>query len=179
MKIRRKAFSMLVIGVVVAATTVFAATPAQAAGAFSGLKNRGSNLCVEVNRFGNPLADGELVVQRACDGQLVQQWIQVFVDVNSGVFEFVNAFSGKCMDVRDGVNADTVPIQQWQCRGSNSMKWKLVAPALPSFNTWQVQSQTGGRCLDVRNGDGNDGVQIQIFHCTGFGNEAQVWTFIG
>jgi hypothetical protein len=173
MKVGRGMSRMLVVGAVVAVVAALFAVPAQAAGGYYRIVNYGSGLCAEVNRYGAPWANGELVVQRVCDGSPVQQWAPV--NTGGGVYEFVNAYSGDCMDVRNGVNADTTVIQQWECRGSNSMKWTINPNSFTGVH--QIVSQTGGRCLDVRNGALWDGAQIQIYHCTGFGNSAQVWYF--
>jgi hypothetical protein len=174
MRVKRRIAGLFLGGVVAAAATVVFGQPAQAAGYFS-VVNYGSGKCAEVNRFGNPGANGELVVQRTCDGSDVQKWTRA--DVGGGVLMLVNKASGLCMDARDGVNADSTPVQQWACTGTTSMKWTINPDSLDGVH--QVKSQIGGRCLDVRAGALFDGAQIQIYHCTGFGNPAQVWFFSG
>jgi hypothetical protein len=167
--------SVLLVAVMAAAMAAVFGQPAQAAAGYYRIINLGSGKCAEVNRSGNPGGNGELVVQRRCDRQAVQQWTPV--NLGGGVYQFVNKFSGLCMDVRNGVNADRTPIQQWACRGSTSMKWTLNPDSFSGVH--QVQSRTGGRCLDVRGGAVVDGAQIQIYRCTGFANSAQVWSLSG
>jgi Ricin-type beta-trefoil lectin domain-like len=173
----RRIAGLFLVGVLAAAATVVFGQPAQAAGGYYSIVNYGSGKCAEVNRFGSPLANGELVVQRTCDGSAVQQWAPV--DAGGGVYELVNAYSGMCMDVRNGANANSTPVQQWTCTGTTSMKWTINPNSFTGVH--QVLSRLGDehRCLDVRAGALFDGAQIQIYHCTGFGNSAQVWSFSG
>ncbi|MFI7069881.1 RICIN domain-containing protein [Micromonospora sediminicola] len=146
--------------------------PAQAAGGHYQIVNYGSGKCLEVDRYGAPSSLGGLVVQRTCDGQAVQRWSPV----GQSTYTFVNQSSGMCLDVRNGVNADGTPLQQWACTGTTSMKWTVSPNSFSGVH--QVRSQIGGRCLDVRGGSSADGATVQIYHCTGFGNPAQVWSFV-
>jgi predicted transglutaminase-like cysteine proteinase len=185
MSVRRRMGSMTLVAVMAALMTALFGQPAQAVGdqyklplGFYHLRNIGSNKCAEVNPLGAPMANGELVVQRTCvtsgPALALQLWSPSALNVSGGGYTFTNKNSGKCMDVRNGVNADSTPVQQWECRGSTSMKWSLNPDS--STGVHQVLSQTGGRCLDVRGGAVGIGAQIQIYHCTGFGNPAQVWS---
>jgi hypothetical protein len=130
------------------------------------IRNIGSNHCAEPIGFGN----GDIVVQRTCDpSNNNQKW--VLSHIGGGVYQFVNVGTSKCLDVKNGQNADRTPIQQWACTGTTSMRWK----GNPNFDgVALVVSETGGRCLDVF---GSEGAPLRLIHCTGFGNLAQVWTF--
>ena len=169
--LRHRAARLLLAGTVTALMTVVLVPSAQAASGYFNIVNLGSGKCAEVDRYGAPSWLGALVVQRTCDGNAVQHW----APVGQSVYLFINEFSGMCMDVRDGVNADSTPVQQWACTATPSMKWTINPNSFSGVH--QIRSQIGGRCLDVRAGATVDGAQIQIYRCTGFGNAAQVWSF--
>jgi hypothetical protein len=84
-----------------------------------------------------------------------------------------NLVSGKCLDVRDGVNADGAVVQQWDCTETNGMYWR--PPGVEEYDQGQVRSRIGLKCLDVRGGSLDDWAVIQIYHCTS-NNYAQIWT---
>jgi len=184
MKVRSKILKMLLVGALAAASlNVVVGGGAQAANVAASdplpslvrIVNFGSNKCAEVNQFGDPSVNGERVVQRTCDSSPEQIWATVRVNLSGNDYRFVNRVSGKCLDVKDGTNADRTPIQQWDCRGGPSMTWRINPGSFSGVH--QVISRTGSRCLDVANGSVDDGAQIQIYRCSGFGNAAQVWSF--
>ncbi|MFD4205436.1 RICIN domain-containing protein [Micromonospora tulbaghiae] len=169
--IGKRAAGVLAAGLLATGFGVASGPPAQAASGHYAIVNYGSGKCLEVDRFGAPSSLGGPVVQRTCDGQAVQRWSPV----GKSTYTFVNQFSGMCVDVRNGVNADGTPLQQWACTGTSSMKWTVDPNSFAGVH--QIKSQIGGRCMDVRGGSAADGATVQIYHCTGFGNPAQVWSF--
>jgi hypothetical protein len=141
------------------------------------IRNYGSGQCAGLNWW-EYFANGAPVVQLTCNGSPEQLWSAV--PVGDGYYMFVNGRSGKCMDVRDGKNADWTPVQQWECTNTNGMKWKTTVPAYtPQWMTTRLGVNTPrlehGRCLDVRGGSLEEGAAIQIYHCTS-NNTAQVFT---
>jgi hypothetical protein len=174
MNLKRKIATAL-IGVLAAAFTVGIETPAHAAEGYYRIINFGSGKCAEPNRFGDPRGNGEPVLQWTCDGSARQAWHPFLHEIGTNHWVFVNRDSSKCLDVRDGRNADRTPIQQWDCRGGASMIWDLNPNSFTGVH--QLISHIGSRCLDVAAGSLEEGAQIQIYRCTGFGNPAQVWYF--
>jgi hypothetical protein len=170
--IRNRIAGTVLVSLMTALVGTLFVQPAQASTGYYEISNLGSGKCAEVDRFGAPYSNGGLVVQRTCDRNDVQLWSPG----GAGPYMFVNRASGLCMDVRNGINADATPVQQWACTGTTSMKWNISPNSFTGVH--QITSQIGGRCLDVRSGSGADGAQIQIYHCTGFGNSAQVWSFV-
>ncbi|MEU4213344.1 RICIN domain-containing protein [Streptomyces sp. NPDC026206] len=153
--------------------TAFSATgqPAQAAGPnYFAIVNYGSGKCAGLSpaEYEN---NGARVIQQTCNGQPEQQWAPVAL--GGGNYQWLNARSGKCMDVTDGRNADRTPIQQWDCTNTSGMSWN-VAGAIPTPLPVRVVSKIGGRCLDVAAGSWEDGARIQTYRCTS-GNTAQAW----
>lgn len=119
--IGKRAAGVLAAGLLATGLGVASGPPAQAATGHYAIVNYGSGKCLEVDRSGAPSSLGGRVVQRTCDGQAVQRWSPVGRDT----YTFVNQFSGMCVDVRNGVNADGTPLQQWACTGTSSMKWTV------------------------------------------------------
>jgi hypothetical protein len=172
MRIRR-AVAALVATSISAMGLVVAAQPAQAyppAPGYILLQNAGSGLCVTVYP-GSPLLNGADVVQFGCHGWYEQWWKPVYV--GNGYYHFVNYGSGKCLDVRDGVNADRTPVQQWDCTSTPGMAWKAPNGLTDGIVT-RLTSRIGGRCLDVRDGSLAEFAVIQIYRCTA-NNYAQQW----
>src|SRR5262245_21086464 len=97
------------------------ATPAHADPTKFLIRNGGNGKCLEADRYTNPFGDGDPVIQRTCDFDASQVWTRAYL--GNGIYYFVNAQSTMCLDVRDGIPNNGTPIQQWECRGSRSMKW--------------------------------------------------------
>jgi hypothetical protein len=168
----RRLATVLLAGALSTVSFAAAATPADALL----IRNYGSGMCAGIRAFESH-NNGATVVQQPCTGQFEQQWQHI--DVFNGNSYFRNYASGMCMDVRDGVNADSTPVQQWTCTraGIRSMTWKTTFP-IPVVVPSQVKTSLGDdrhRCLDVRGGSAEDGAVIQIYHCTD-NNPAQAWT---
>lgn len=149
------------------------------------IRNFGSGMCAGLNSW-EYFDNGAPVVQLTCDGSPEQLWAAV--PVGDGYYMFVNARSGKCMDVRDGKNADWTPVQQWACTNTNGMKWRATVSPIPQ---WQwVTTRLGvtrpaapgdrGRCLDVRSGSLEERAAIQIYQCSSWTsyNTAQIFALV-
>ncbi len=162
---RRIAALLAVAGTLIAV----AATAAPAHATYRQIANYGSGMCAGIRSF-EYYYNGATVVQQPCNGSPEQLWSNV--PLGSGLHRFVNGRSGKCMDIRDGVNADRTVVQQWDCTNYNGMSWSAT---VPSFVPLPIKSARGGRCLDVRGGSLQDGAVIQIYRCTS-NNPAQLWT---
>jgi hypothetical protein len=155
-------------------TTVGALAAVGAAGApayasYHQIANYGSGLCAGISSW-ELYNNGATVVQQQCTGSPEQLWADV--PLGGGYHRFVNGRSGKCMDVRDGQNADRTPVQQWACTNYSGMAWLAT---VPSYVPLQIKSGLGGRCLDVRGGSLQAGAVIQLYRCTS-NNPAQLWT---
>ena len=161
---RRRRLAGLVVAATLAALTFSAPAHAQ----YRQIQNVGSGLCAGFNWWEWDY-NGATLVQLPCDGEAHQQWAAV--PVGSGYIRFVNRGSGKCMDVRDGINRDWTPVQQWECQYVAGQYWRAT---VPSPHPTRIYSRLGGRCLDVRYGSLQVGEVIQIFHCTP-DNLAQLW----
>lgn len=157
-----------IVGALLAAVA-FGAAGAPAYADYHQIRNYGSGKCAGFNWW-EYYANGATMVQQECNGSLEQQWAAI--PVGTGWYRFVNARSGKCTDVRDGVNADWTPVQQWACASTAGQYWYTRVPVDVPV---RIVSRIGGRCLDVRGGSLQDGAVIQIFHCTPY-NSAQLWT---
>ena len=107
------------------------------------IRNFGSGMCAGLNSW-EYFDNGAPVVQLTCDRSPEQLWSAV--PLSDGYYMFVNARSGKCMDVRDGKNVDWTPVQQWACTNTNGMKWKTLIPAYVPREVGDIEArrhQTG------------------------------------
>jgi hypothetical protein len=167
----------ILTGLLVAGSLLVIGAPASAD--YYEIRNFGSGMCAGLNSW-EYFDNGAPVVQLTCDRSPEQLWSAV--PLSDGYYMFVNARSGKCMDVRDGKNADWTPVQQWACTNTNGMKWKTLIPAyVPRWVTSKLGvTRPGdpwehGRCLDVRSGSLEARAAIQLYHCV-VDNTAQAFT---
>ncbi|MET8160903.1 RICIN domain-containing protein [Sphaerisporangium sp. NPDC005289] len=174
----------LLLATLLAAVSVAAVgQPAQAdttlpVGAFR-LLNYGSWKCVEVapDSAGNLFSNGNRIWQRACDGSPQQSWLLTRA-TNGPIgglgtvvrYLFVNQYTGRCLDLKDGNAVDGAIIQQWACNAnSTTMLWGLYDDFQSSR---QLVNARSADCLDVQGGSLADRAWLQNYHCT-LGNPAQ------
>ncbi|KAJ7579743.1 ricin B lectin domain-containing protein, partial [Mycena floridula] len=91
-------------------------------------------------------------------------------DTDIGPATNLRVFGDKCLDVKDGVNANGTKVQIWTC-GENNPNQK--------FNVnWDgsISWDRTGKCVDVTGapGDGGLGTFVQIWECRA-GNPNQKW----
>jgi hypothetical protein len=172
--VRQWALAVLTIG----ALTVVA-WPAGAQAPIVGIMpRRGSLLCPRpVVRFGPP-GDGAPIEQAGCNADdPYQQWYAVYwgryaLPGHSGLYPayaIVNATTGMCLDVTDGLSADGSPVQQWTCYGNLQQLW-IQANQFDDYH--QLRSVRSGKCLSVP----YNGVEtiLIIRTCTDF-NNLELW----
>ncbi|GIH08291.1 hypothetical protein Rhe02_63580 [Rhizocola hellebori] len=77
--------------------------------------------------------------------------------------------SGLCIDVPGGSQANSTPVNLWDCSGGANQSWTSTpAGQLTIF---------GGKCLDVRSSGTANGTVVQIYDCNNSG--AQQWSVNG
>lgn len=172
-----------------AATSALMDFPAQFSEGF--IVNVNSGKCLEPSSddfFGN----GDLVVQRPCDGTVAQAWELVpigtrtfipgtFFHVTHPGYRIVNAASGLCLDDRDGVSSNGAAVQEWACNTtSTTMQWggfndvngnQLIANVRASNNRGDLIT------LEVASGSTADNVPVQLFNVPNSPPAAQEWTY--
>jgi hypothetical protein len=139
-----------------------------------------------------PLSNGDLVVQRTCDGTVGQAWELVpigtkrfipglFFHVDHAAYRIVNAGTGLCLDDRDGVSSDGATVQEWECNTtSTTMQWggfsdvngnNLIANVRASNNRGDLIS------LRVASWSTADNVPVQLFGVPSSVPAAQEWVY--
>ncbi|KAJ8080058.1 hypothetical protein PM082_016885 [Marasmius tenuissimus] len=118
-------------------------------------------------------ADGAPVVIHDCNTEELAKhdWeVSLFTRQNSGPQQ-LKVFGDKCLDVKDGVNADGTKLQIWSCNpGSTNQLWISVQDF--TFN-WAGTD----KCIDITDGNIVDGNQLQIWTCVGgAGSPNQKWS---
>ncbi|MDQ0988466.1 ricin-type beta-trefoil lectin domain protein [Streptomyces sp. V2I9] len=68
-----------------------------------------------------------------------------------------NHLSGRCLNVPHSMFNDGMPLEVWDCNGTNAQSWQFA-----SDGTLRI----AGKCLDVVNANFNDGTPIQLAHCS-------------
>ncbi|KAK1231208.1 hypothetical protein PQX77_005678 [Marasmius sp. AFHP31] len=110
-------------------------------------------------------ADGAPVVIHDCNNEDVSKhswsvlpWSPSRQPTN-GIPAPVKIFGDKCLDVKDGVNADGAKLQLWTCSpGNTNQLWISVTD-----NTWNWAGTN--KCIDLTDGNISDGNQLQLWTC--------------
>ena len=92
-------------------------------------KVKRSGMCLQPVSLPDPVVDGLPLVQWPCDEtNEFQKWFARYPP--DGAQGWVNARTGKCIDVPDFSTADSVIIEQYQCNGSDAQLFhtKLETP---------------------------------------------------
>ncbi|KAF7309256.1 hypothetical protein MIND_00295900 [Mycena indigotica] len=104
-------------------------------------------------------ADGAPVVIQPCGNNATQlnSWL---VPNGVGVPGPLKIFGDKCLDVKDGANADGTKLQIWTCAaGNTNQMWVPGGQEIPI--AWSGK----GKCIDLTNGDTTAGNQFQVWTC--------------
>ncbi|WP_328323587.1 RICIN domain-containing protein [Kribbella sp. NBC_00382] len=119
------------------------------------------------------------------------QWHEPEVGVGNGpkfdlelrTYELVAKHSNKCMDVSGQSAEDLAPLQNWDCYGPLSQRFRLV----PVAGTDQYEVQVGhangqpsdkARCLDMYWGSTADNTQVVQHECHGGANQQVLLEYV-
>ncbi|MFY9290116.1 MAG: RICIN domain-containing protein [Methylorubrum rhodinum] len=128
------------------------------------LKAAHSGLCLAVPAGNN--ADGALVTQQPCTGGAEQTWR---VRATAGGNAYVNAASGKCMDISlERAVANGSRIWQWACHGGTNQAWTSRAQ---NGGNALVTAAAANLCLDVYGVSTQAGAATVVWGCWGGGNQ--------
>ncbi|MEZ4236179.1 MAG: RICIN domain-containing protein [Myxococcota bacterium] len=78
-----------------------------------------SGKCLEI--AGWSTGNGQLAQHYTCNGGANQRWYKV--DLGGGEYAYINAYSGKCLDV-DGSSQSGYPLQQWTCHFGDNQRFE-------------------------------------------------------
>ncbi len=135
------------------------------------LTNVNSGKCLEVHQsstsnYGN-------VDQWSCNGTATQLWNIYQVGTTGGypIYEFINANSGKCMEVYHSETGNGANVDQYTCNGTHTQEWIpgdfVPGPELTNYNS--------GLKLTVQDGSTADGANVYQYAYTGRSNQA--WSY--
>ncbi|KAJ7051014.1 ricin B lectin domain-containing protein [Mycena amicta] len=111
-------------------------------------------------------ANGAAVVIGDCTPTANNSWV---VPNGQGTVTTLKVFGDKCLDVKDGVNADGTKLQIWTCAtGNTNQEW--TTGGWDQTITWAGKN----KCLDVTDGKAVNGQPIQIWDCD-WTNDNQRW----
>ncbi|KAJ7720489.1 ricin B lectin domain-containing protein [Mycena olivaceomarginata] len=115
-------------------------------------------------------ADGEPLIIHNCNTEDLanQDWdVSFFGRVPVGPQQ-IKIFGDKCIDVKDGVNADGTKLQIWSCvQGSKNQQWISLTDS-----TFQWSGTN--KCIDLSDGKITDGNVLQLWTCDS-NNSNQKW----
>ncbi|KAJ7054608.1 ricin B lectin domain-containing protein [Mycena amicta] len=110
--------------------------------------------------------DGAPVVVHNCnedDGDnAVYDWEVSFFTRQPAGPQQIRIYGDKCIDVKDGVNADGTLLQIWTCDENSANPNQLWT----SYNDWTFRWNNTNKCIDLKDGKITDGSPIQIWTCT-------------
>ncbi|KAG7087937.1 hypothetical protein E1B28_011982 [Marasmius oreades] len=144
---------------------VAVAFPYQLQSGAPGLDAAAKQGCISASENG----DGAPVVIHDCNTEDVSKhtWaLSLFTRQNAGPQPIKLFNTDKCLDVKDGSDADGTKLQLWTCvNGSANQQWISV-------NDFTFQWANTDKCIDLPDGDITDGTQLQIWTCA-FNNANQ------
>ncbi|KAF7291375.1 hypothetical protein MIND_01282000 [Mycena indigotica] len=111
-------------------------------------------------------ADGAAVVVQPCGNNATQlnSWL---VPNGAGAEGQIRIFGDKCLDVKDGINADGAKLQIWTCSAGNTNQlWVPGGYEIPI--AWSGKN----KCIDLTDGKTTAGNQFQVWTCD-YGNANQ------
>lgn len=128
------------------------------------LKAAHSGMCLSVPAGnGN---DGAPITQQPCTGAAEQSWQ---VRLGNGGQTFVNAASGKCMDMTlAGPVQPGSQIYQWTCHGGTNQVWQSRAQGVGSS---LATAYAANLCLDVSEVSMAAGARTHAWSCLGTANQ--------
>jgi hypothetical protein len=119
------------------------------------------------------------------DTQLAMSWYpQLRIDTAAGTVEgvpgsgdggrftstFVNAKSGKCVDVPGGSGTDGTRLIQWGCWGGSNQSFNF-RPLYPDGALGAVASAANGKCWDIPSQNTSPGAPLTQWGCWGGSNQ--------
>ncbi|KAJ6556122.1 ricin B lectin domain-containing protein [Mycena capillaripes] len=131
----------------------------------SAIKNAGIQGCIGADQDinGSPL----VIHNCATDPPPDADWA---VSFSTTATQQLKIFGDKCIDVKDGVNADGTKLQIWDCTEGNTNQLFTVISNAGGLIQWAGTN----KCIDLTNGAMTDNTQLQIWTCGG-GNTNQEW----
>ncbi|KAF7290840.1 hypothetical protein MIND_01325200 [Mycena indigotica] len=111
-------------------------------------------------------ANGAPVVIGDCTPTANNSWV---VPSGQGIPSTLQVFGDKCLDVKDGANADGTKLQIWTCAaGNTNQQW--ITGGWDQTIAWASKN----KCLDVTDGKADNGQPIQLWDCD-WTNNNQRW----
>ncbi|KAJ7305538.1 ricin B lectin domain-containing protein, partial [Mycena albidolilacea] len=115
-------------------------------------------------------ADGEPLTIHNCNTENLanQDWDVAFYTRQPAGPQQIKIFGDKCIDVKDGVDADGTKLQIWSCvQGSKNQQWISLTDS-----TFQWSGTN--KCIDLSDGKITDGNVLQLWTCDS-NNSNQKW----
>ncbi|WP_404961800.1 RICIN domain-containing protein [Streptomyces sp. 147326] len=92
--------------------------------------------------------------------------------MDSGPFTWVNANSGKCLEIWSYSTANGADANQWDCYGGSTQKWYSS-----NLNGWgTLRNANSGKCLEIRGDSTANGAAANQWDCNGSATQQWNWT---
>jgi hypothetical protein len=124
---------------------------------------RHSGQCLDVKDI-NP-APGATIQQWPCWFGPGQLWHAQYAHTSPEGYDYYElqvAFTGQCLDVKDGSHDAGAPVQQWPCWAGGMQLWRYQ---YTDSGYTEFVNENSGMCLDVRDISYFNGAVIQQWPC--------------
>ncbi|MDE6019922.1 MAG: RICIN domain-containing protein [Ruminococcus sp.] len=89
---------------------------------------------------------------------------------SSGIpYYITNKFSGKVLDLKDGITDDNAQLQQWELSGGSHQEWRIVAVDDTYCKILSMKEES--KCVTIDGNDGADGLNVVLKTYTGEDNQ--------
>ena len=149
--------------------------------------DRSQSFVLDAAKPSRTIADGDYVVSSALRGSKVldiaggsssngaqvqtyesnmtpAQTFRFAYDDETGLYEIVNAGSGKALDASDGKTSNGTKVQQWDSNGTMAQRWSVVADG-DGFKVCSAIDPS--QVLDVAGASTSNGARVQLYASNG------------
>ncbi|WP_144065197.1 RICIN domain-containing protein [Lentzea albidocapillata] len=126
----------------------------------------------------NSVDNGARAILFDCYGTNNQKWAPVWVagtGTQYGTAMFINANSGKCLDLSGSAPVNGSHVIQWSCHNDTNQQWEVVLPAGVDPETYNgpimFKNRATGKCLDTDHGGIVNGTGFLQWDCHGEANQ--------
>ena len=149
--------------------------------------DRSQSFVLDAAKPSRTIADGDYVVSSALRGSKVldvaggsssngaqvqtyesnmtpAQTFRFTYDDETGLYEIVNAGSGKALDASDGKTSNGTKVQQWDSNGTMAQRWSVVADG-DGFKVCSAIDPS--QVLDVAGASTSNGARVQLYASNG------------
>ncbi|WP_155884845.1 LamG-like jellyroll fold domain-containing protein [Actinomadura flavalba] len=93
-------------------------------------------------------------------------------EIATDLYQAISFYSGKCLNVEQGSNANGAHVVQWDCAGVDWERWKFTHQG---GDVYSISSKRSGKCLDVEGSPPSTANGAHVIQATCASTPSQSW----